>query len=482
MASASSYTTSRAGRVALPYGTDPAWIDARFERAVDIIQSLPRNGPIQTNYDDKLLLYSVYKQATEGDVKTSRPGMLDILGRAKWDAWNKKKGVSEDDAKRHYVEGLVKILRGFSDRPLAVELIRELENFSLEPSRGQSGSIVGSESSGSSSATPPPPASHSRSSLPPPASSSRRHIPTAPSLPGYGPPRTTADSVRAAPPSTSRHRTRQPQDRSSQSSHSSSEDDHAPRQFDTPPTSQAGQRRPATMPNRVLSPPLPIPSSHLRQSFHSFSPQQQPVGNYAYPVNRGDTFPVNRGGLTPSPGPPGPGRGGMTAVQYPAGFRPLSAQQLQNLQYQPPQQQQALQHPLYNQQAFPIPALHVPVQQPPPLDAALDRLQTSLTALHERLTSLETLNISPSPSFSTLLLALFYKALFALRLRSTPPSTGLSLAKTLKLLFLSVVRGGRNAVGDMGVVLVLGVLVARWSGRGDVVASLLARALGVGTG
>ncbi|KAL8287197.1 hypothetical protein RQP46_003649 [Phenoliferia psychrophenolica] len=136
MTSTASYTTSRAGRAALPYGTDPAWIDARFERAVNIIQSLPRNGPIQTNYDDKLLLYSVYKQATEGDIKTSRPGLLDILGRAKWDAWNKRKGVSEDDAKRQYVEGLVKILRGFADRPQAVELIHELENFSLEPHRG----------------------------------------------------------------------------------------------------------------------------------------------------------------------------------------------------------------------------------------------------------------------------------------------------------------------------------------------------------
>ena len=114
--------------------------------------------------------------ATEGDIKTSRPGLLDILGRAKWcvrprppsgrspigaaadlragrDAWNKRKGVSEDDAKRQYVEGLVKvrlpafekghvgsprlqILRGFADRSQAVELIHELENFSLEPQRG----------------------------------------------------------------------------------------------------------------------------------------------------------------------------------------------------------------------------------------------------------------------------------------------------------------------------------------------------------
>lgn len=42
----------------------PRWVHARFERAVDIIQALPREGAIQTSYDDKLMLYSVYKQGT----------------------------------------------------------------------------------------------------------------------------------------------------------------------------------------------------------------------------------------------------------------------------------------------------------------------------------------------------------------------------------------------------------------------------------
>lgn len=70
---------------------------------------LPKSGHIQTSYDDKLLLYSLFKQATEGSVKTSRPGMLDMIGRAKWDAWNKRKDLSEEDAKRLYVDSLVKV-------------------------------------------------------------------------------------------------------------------------------------------------------------------------------------------------------------------------------------------------------------------------------------------------------------------------------------------------------------------------------------
>ena len=51
-------------------------------------------------------LYGLYKQATVGDVKGSRPGMLDPVGRAKWDAWAARKGTSGEEAKRLYV-GLV---------------------------------------------------------------------------------------------------------------------------------------------------------------------------------------------------------------------------------------------------------------------------------------------------------------------------------------------------------------------------------------
>lgn len=105
-------------------------INALFERTVDIVQSLPKTGPIQTSYEEKLALYSLYKQATEGDVRSKRPGMLDMLGRAKWDAWANRKGLGSQDAKQLYVESMLKTLRKFSDRPQAMQLIEELESFS----------------------------------------------------------------------------------------------------------------------------------------------------------------------------------------------------------------------------------------------------------------------------------------------------------------------------------------------------------------
>jgi diazepam-binding inhibitor (GABA receptor modulator, acyl-CoA-binding protein) len=56
--------------------------------------------------DDKLTLYKLYKQATEGDVSGSRPGMFDMVGRAKYDAWSSLKGTSKDDAMKKYIDAV----------------------------------------------------------------------------------------------------------------------------------------------------------------------------------------------------------------------------------------------------------------------------------------------------------------------------------------------------------------------------------------
>ena len=41
---------------------DPQVIDAQFDRAVQIVQSLPKNGPIQTGYEEKLVMYRYVQQ------------------------------------------------------------------------------------------------------------------------------------------------------------------------------------------------------------------------------------------------------------------------------------------------------------------------------------------------------------------------------------------------------------------------------------
>jgi len=62
--------------------------------------------------DTLLELYALYKQATEGDVQGKRPGLLDVKGRAKYDAWAGRKGLSRDAAMQQYVQLVERLLKG----------------------------------------------------------------------------------------------------------------------------------------------------------------------------------------------------------------------------------------------------------------------------------------------------------------------------------------------------------------------------------
>jgi len=53
--------------------------------------------------DTMLELYALYKQATTGDATGDRPGMLDLRGRAKYDAWANHKGMAKDAAMTAYI-------------------------------------------------------------------------------------------------------------------------------------------------------------------------------------------------------------------------------------------------------------------------------------------------------------------------------------------------------------------------------------------
>ncbi|CCW65291.1 unnamed protein product [Phytomonas sp. EM1] len=53
--------------------------------------------------ETKLKFYALYKQATVGNINIAKPWLMDLVGRAKWEAWNKLKGTDLDDAKRMYI-------------------------------------------------------------------------------------------------------------------------------------------------------------------------------------------------------------------------------------------------------------------------------------------------------------------------------------------------------------------------------------------
>lgn len=70
-----------------------------FKKAADAVNSKSK----QSN-DSLLKIYSLYKQSTTGDVSGKRPGMLDLRGRAKFDAWNKLKGTDKNQAMQDYID------------------------------------------------------------------------------------------------------------------------------------------------------------------------------------------------------------------------------------------------------------------------------------------------------------------------------------------------------------------------------------------
>ena len=74
-------------------------LSAKFEDAQKRVKQLSKSP----SNEELLELYALYKQATSGDVSGSRPGMFDLKGRAKFDAWSGKKGVGKDDAMTKYV-------------------------------------------------------------------------------------------------------------------------------------------------------------------------------------------------------------------------------------------------------------------------------------------------------------------------------------------------------------------------------------------
>lgn len=84
-------------------------LQSRFEAAAQAAQNLAE----RPSNDTLLELYGLYKQAITGDTTGKRPGMFDMVGRAKYDAWAKFHGMTQEEAKQAYVD-LVARLKGES--------------------------------------------------------------------------------------------------------------------------------------------------------------------------------------------------------------------------------------------------------------------------------------------------------------------------------------------------------------------------------
>lgn len=75
-------------------------LETEFEQAVADSKNLPERPDNMT----LLKFYSLYKQATVGDASGERPGFSDMVGRAKWDAWDALRGTPKEAAMQQYVD------------------------------------------------------------------------------------------------------------------------------------------------------------------------------------------------------------------------------------------------------------------------------------------------------------------------------------------------------------------------------------------
>jgi len=71
-----------------------------FKKVADSVRNLAKR-PTDPEFSE---MYSLYKQATVGDCNVARPAVTDPMGQAKFDAWTAKKGMSQADAAKKYIE------------------------------------------------------------------------------------------------------------------------------------------------------------------------------------------------------------------------------------------------------------------------------------------------------------------------------------------------------------------------------------------
>ena len=77
-----------------------ATIEEQFEDAQLKLRTLTE----RPSNDELLSIYGLFKQATEGDNSTKKPGMFDMKGQYKWQVWKDLEGTSVHDACQKYVD------------------------------------------------------------------------------------------------------------------------------------------------------------------------------------------------------------------------------------------------------------------------------------------------------------------------------------------------------------------------------------------
>ncbi|KAI6656564.1 Acyl-CoA-binding domain-containing protein 5A-like [Oopsacas minuta] len=101
-------------------------LETKFKKAADFFKAYPKGGKIQLSNDQQLKFYSLFKIATVGKCNIAAPGVTDLVGKAKYDAWNGLGDKSKNDAMTEYIQALMVVLNEHDKTPAEETLLKEI--------------------------------------------------------------------------------------------------------------------------------------------------------------------------------------------------------------------------------------------------------------------------------------------------------------------------------------------------------------------
>ncbi|HEJ9096988.1 TPA: acyl-CoA-binding protein [Serratia odorifera] len=96
-------------------------LEHRFSQATKQALALPA----RLGNAEKLALYALYKQATMGENATAKPGFLNMVALAKWQAWTDLAGTAQDVAKQRYIELVAQLMPPPAIRSAPIEAVAD---------------------------------------------------------------------------------------------------------------------------------------------------------------------------------------------------------------------------------------------------------------------------------------------------------------------------------------------------------------------
>ena len=84
-------------------------LEKQFQQALDKVRNAPEDGALKPGNEYRLRMYALYRQATAGDVTGKKPGMFDVIGRYKYQAWESVSDMGREAVMREYIAEVQKV-------------------------------------------------------------------------------------------------------------------------------------------------------------------------------------------------------------------------------------------------------------------------------------------------------------------------------------------------------------------------------------